>query len=123
MSATSADRAIPESTALRVSTAQAVFLVNVLRGTVLAVLDAHKDVVRCMCVLPTGLATGGGKQDATVRIWETSQWQNATTEASAAILSEASALKELGYVFALTVLLDAKPGSQLFALAAARYNA
>ena len=35
---------------------------------------------------------------------------------------ESGQLKELGYVFALAVVRDTKPASQLFAVAGARYN-
>ena len=109
-----------------------VCVIDVVRRTVLATLGAHKDVVRCMCALPDGrLATGGGKHDGTVRMWEPSQWQDVGTGqgasadegAGAPVLATASqVLSEPGYVFAMTVCPDAKPGSQLFALACARYN-
>ena len=151
-----------------------VALVDVARRQALAFLDAHADVVRCMCATPDGLVTGGGKMDATVRWWQASLWQqplpalpaaeaaaaaqNARVEglglshlnieedreAESAVAGEAAAeaqgtvesgldkvsilkeatrtLKEPGYVFGLTVLPDAATGSNLYALAGARYN-
>eukprot|EP00931_Biecheleriopsis_adriatica_P108502 TRINITY_DN82831_c0_g1_i1.p1 TRINITY_DN82831_c0_g1~~TRINITY_DN82831_c0_g1_i1.p1 ORF type:complete len:614 (-),score=116.72 TRINITY_DN82831_c0_g1_i1:5-1846(-) len=106
--------------------ARAVVLVDISRSALLAVLNAHSDTVQCMCALPGGgLATGGGKHDASVRVWDPSLWQqaaNAAEAATTAVSQDAIKLKEPGYVFALEVLPDTKPGSQLFALAAARYN-
>ena len=75
------------------------------------------------------LATGGGKHDATVKIWQPQQWERddasaAGSEADAPpVLCEAAlSPKEPGYVFALAVLPDTKPGSRLFALAGGWYN-
>ena len=106
---------------------------------VLAVLHAHADAVRCLHALPDGgLATGGGPEDRTVRIWRRAQWEadapadeasadgrepgGADHSATRMVREAAQTLHEPGYVFALTSLPDAKPGSQLFALACARYN-
>mmetsp|Transcript_665 Transcript_665/g.1196 ORF Transcript_665/g.1196 Transcript_665/m.1196 type:complete len:619 (+) Transcript_665:38-1894(+) len=123
---------LPGAVELHVPSACVVSVVDVAAHALVAVLNAHQDTVHCMCALPDGgLATGGGKRDATVRVWESSQFRSMTEtaggESGAAsatpVLSEAAAkLKEPGYVFALTALPDAKPGSGLFALAAARYN-
>lgn len=134
-------RTMPGASVLRVPSACAVYVVDVARQVVLVALSAHKDAVRCMCAIPDGgLATGGGKIDATVQIWDPSRWQivmaadaadgvgeeeiggGAASTMLPLVLSEASKLKEPGYVFALAVLPDTKPGSRLFALAAARYN-
>ena len=105
-------------------------LVDVTARSVLAVLAAHTDVVMCMAALPSGgLATGGGKHDATVKIWKPSQWgeggaPSAGSEEGASLVLREAALspKEPGYVFALAVLRDTKPGSRLFALAGGWYN-
>lgn len=98
-------------------------LVDVSTRTVLAVLAAHTDIITCICAIPGGgLATGGGKRDATVKIWHPSQW-NGETEGEAVVLHEAAQSPlEPGYVFALVTLPDTKPGSMLFALAGAWYN-
>jgi len=100
-----------------------VVLVDVSTRTVLAVLAAHTDIITCMCAIPGGgLVTGGGKRDATVKIWHPSQW-NGEKEGAAMVLHEAAQSPlEPGYVFALTTLPDTKPGSTLFALAGAWYN-
>ena len=144
-----------------------------------AVLDAHADVVHCMRALPDGsLATAGGKHDGKIRVWSRAQCaaadeatpadatipasrsaeeeaagggaapeaagsSAAAPAAAAAPLAELDAssgpravapalplvereasqtLREPGYVFDLAVLPDAQPGSELFALACARYN-
>ncbi|CAB9508530.1 ubiquitin thiolesterase activity [Seminavis robusta] len=93
-------------------------------------LTGHtKDAVICMCQLPNGdLVTGGGKLDATLQLWSGSQLldPNVSESGEAASLSvQAQATKTLtdvGYVFALEVLPDAKDDSNYFALAAGRYN-
>jgi len=104
-----------------------VVLVDVLRRAALHMLDAHADVVRCMCAMPDGgLATAGGKHDGTVRVWGRAQCLGVQDEGSGStsvVLTEPEQmLQEPGYVFALAILSDTKPGSQCFALACARYN-
>ena len=103
-----------------------VVLVDVDRRAVVAALYAHTGMVRCMCAMPDGgLATGGGKHDGIVRVWGRSQWQSTPTDKSGyvPVLRDAmQTLREPGYCFGLAILPDAKPGSQLFALACARYN-
>ena len=104
----------------------AVAILDVARSAVLATLDAHTDVVRCMCALPDGgLATGGGPQDRSVRVWARSQWEDQPREErggdAVPVRREATqTLSAPGYVFALAALPDANPGgSKLFALACA----
>ena len=122
------------ATALDVPRARAVVVVDVTRAAVAAVLDGHRDAVRCMCALPDGgLATGGGKLDATVRVWGPSQVRGGGGEGEEGgqevdqgpalrVVSEGTTLEKVGYCFALKALPDATPGSRRFALAAARYN-
>jgi hypothetical protein len=59
--------------------------------------------------------TGGGKLDATLQLWKQEQDITVQTES-------AKTLSDVGYVFSLAVLPDAKAGSNRFAVAAARYN-
>jgi WD40 repeat protein len=100
----------------------AIYILNTDSNFVQQTLTGHQDAVICMCALPDGgLATGGGKMDATVRVWDGSQLSGSEER----VLSESAAtLDEVGYVFSLAVLPDSKPpGSQQhYALAAARYN-
>ena len=89
--------------------------------TLQSTLTGHaKDAVICMCQLPNGdLLTGGGKLDATLQLW------SGTQVAGGATALEPTArkiLSDVGYVFSLTVLPDAKDGSSYYAVAAARYN-
>lgn len=137
----SGDTLHPRATKLRVPCARAVFVVDIGGQTVLTVLSGHQDTVICMCTLPDGgLATGGGKLDATVQIWEPLKVHGIFRDGHdnddegvgesgpgiaarlPVVLSNSRKLKEPGYVFALTVVPDSKHGSELFALAAARYN-
>eukprot|EP00936_MAST-01D_sp_MAST-1D-sp1_P002475 g2475.t1 len=109
--------------------------------SILAVLAGHCDIVQCVCELPgRALATAGAKHDAMVKVWHAKQWEDAPQhEQSAAhcrgacehecsqsqtvvLRQAAEALDEPGHVFAMVVLPDQKPGSQLFALAGAWYN-
>jgi WD40 repeat protein len=100
--------------------------------TIHAILNGHQDAVRCMCELPNGdLLTGGGKMDATLQLWTSASLKNPATTMSAQeqeetqVLVQSKAEKTLGdvgYVFSLAVLPDAKPDSNHFAVAAARYN-
>ena len=120
-----------------------VALIDVARRQVRAFIDAHTDVVHCMCATPDGLVTGGGKMDARVLMWHALLWQQPAAVAGEAegatvgeapgkagaddnpvlLLTEASqALKEPGYVFRLAVLPDSTAGSNCYALAGARYN-
>jgi len=128
-------RLLREATHLTVKTSQAIFLLDWNRGFVSAVLNGHRDCVICMTSLPDGsLATGGDKMDATLKVWEQSQWLTQASDedehqkqhqnnSEATALTEASSnLSEVGYTFALAVLPDTKEGSQKYALAAARYN-
>jgi WD40 repeat protein len=95
---------------------QAVYVMDASSATTLAVLNGHKDVVQCICGLPNGdLLTGGGKFDATLQLWKQEQDVTIQTES-------AKTLSDVGYVFSLAVLPDAKAGSNRFAVAAARYN-
>ena len=114
-----------------------VVIIDVARHVLLASLDAHSDIVRSLCALPDGsLVTAGGRHDGTVRVWDRSTWHRETDGAALATAEEdahgacavvavrdsAQTLKEFGYVFGLAILPDAKQGSELYALAGARYN-
>jgi WD40 repeat protein len=115
--------------------AAAVCIVNVTRRLLLAVITgAHVDSVISMCALPNGgLVTGGGKMDGSCQIWDPDQWHlqsptdgddDAPAPLTPALLKKpANRLHEPGYSFALIALPDKKAASELFALAAARYNA
>jgi len=111
-------------TPLNVPQAIGVFLIDIVIGTVLAVLAGHIDSVICMCPLPNGgLVTGGGKKDATVQLWMPSLWQVPSDNGPPLLRDASSKLKDPGYCLALTVLPDADTGSLIYAVAAARYNA
>ena len=149
--ATTAEAAAPPGAAVldvpRTAHGAPVLVLDALRGHALALLDAHTDLVRCMCAMPDGaLLTGGGKHDGTVKVWANALWQNAPRPSSAAedehgdegaaVSSGGSAGAQVsevreatqtlsapgGYVFGMAILPDAKPGSTQFALACARYN-
>lgn len=96
------------------------------RGTLKISLVAHSDVVRYICPLPDGsLLSAGGKLDATVRMWDSSVISDAVTTCESReemrVVSDATIMKEPGYVFDLKVLSDSN-GSSVYAIAAARYN-
>lgn len=97
------------------------------RGTLKTLFVAHSDVVRCICPLPDGsLLSAGGKLDATVLMWDSSVISDAVTacesrEEEMRVVSDATIMKEPGYVFDLKVLSDSN-GSSVYAIAAARYN-
>lgn len=89
------------------------------------ILCGHdSDAVECMCALPNGgLLTGGGKLDAKLLLWKQSQL---VSDGDSKRPLQAEAAQDLssacGYVFALDILHDLKPGSSQFAIAAGRYN-
>ena len=94
--------------------------------TVKVVLDAHSYTVKCLCRLPNGdILSAGGRMDATVRVWSSSYISNALKDSTdgevVKVLTEAPILKEPGYVLDLAVLPDSN-GSDVYAIAAARYN-
>jgi WD40 repeat protein len=97
------------------------------RGTLKTSLVAHTDIVRCICPLPDGsLLSAGGKLDATVRMWDSVIISDAVTTCESSkegmkVVSDATIMKEPGYVFDLKVLSDSN-GSSVYAIAAARYN-
>jgi WD40 repeat protein len=106
-----------------------VLVLDIHNRTLLATLDAHVDVVRCMCAMPDGaLATGGGKRDGKVRVWTRSAWQNESTDDNGdvrgvrVVRESTQTLAEPGFVFDMAMLYDHKPDSNLMALACARYN-
>jgi hypothetical protein len=77
----------------------------------------------------SGLLTGGGKNDGTVKLWRAAQWQQQQQQGAdgdargAAVLKDcAKLLPDVGYSFDLALLPDSTPGSKRYALAAARYN-
>ncbi|CAJ1933904.1 unnamed protein product [Cylindrotheca closterium] len=134
----------PAGPCVSVSTTRAVHLLDfATQGESLSMpstshaLTGHtKDSVICMRSLPDGgLLTGGGKLDATVKLWSASQFsaninamdvdetQVTTIESQQRQLSKCSqTISSLGYVFALEVLPDRMEGSSQFAIAGARYN-
>ena len=69
-----------------------------------------------------GLVAGGGKLDAKVRLWRPAQWHGGDTGA-VVLDAPAKELAEPGYCFDLEVLPYTAEGSDVFALAGARYNA
>lgn len=117
---------LTDAVPIPIDTARAVHIVDfssLSNGapSIQSTLTGHtKDAVICMCSLPNGdLITGGGKLDATTKLWSKAQTQGANGESSCMAYR---ALGEVGYVFAMAVLPDAKTGSNYYALAAARYN-
>lgn len=111
---------------LQLPTERGVYIFDIETAAVRAVLDGHRDSVKCICRLPDGgLLTAGGKFDATVQLWRSealtkmtkSQDENDEIE----IFGESKKLKNPGYVFDLKVLPD-NNGSTTYAIAAARYN-
>lgn len=119
-----------DSSAINVPFAQAVHIIDTERCTCNVVLNAHTDAALAMCILPDGgLATCGGKMDAKTKVWDKAQLHtdldDTTSEGSdqtRILIESTTTLDEVGYVFALSVLPDTKPGSKHYALAAARYN-
>jgi WD40 repeat protein len=113
---------------INVPVGQALHIIDLETNTCRGTVNGHKDVVHAICLLPDGcLATCGGKMDAKTRVWDLSKLQDderGDDGAETTVWSEAESkeLEEVGYVFGLTVLPDTKPGSQHYALAAARYN-
>lgn len=86
------------------------------------VLDGHKDTVMCVRSLPDGsLLTGGGKLDATVKLWSCDQLERDEDIAETRLLTEARKLDKPVYVFDMCVLPDSR-GSGVYAIACARYN-
>eukprot|EP00980_Cylindrotheca_fusiformis_P029166 scaffold22740_cov139-Cylindrotheca_fusiformis.AAC.20 len=129
--ATSTRRTEPSAaTAISVPLAQAVYIVNIdeTNGSVhvSCALTGHTtDAVHCMQALPNGdLLTGGGKMDATLQLWSSSQLPPEDGERNEIPqLSIASRqISSVGYVFAMATLRDKQEGSSRFAVAAARYN-
>ena len=77
-----------------------VLVVDLESKSVLVMLDAHADIVTCMTLTPDGgLATAGGKRDASVRLWPRSCWhRSAATQSPGAPATSAAELRlsELG---------------------------
>jgi len=101
------------------------------RPTLVTSLTGHadKDAVICMKQLPNGdLLTGGGKLDATLQLWTNAQLLGQSddgqtnTTTTAVVPKPHKSLSEVGYVFAIEVLPDAKQDSSYYAVAVARYN-
>ena len=121
-----------------------VVLLDMKTRTPTSILAAHTDSVRVLCALPDGLLTCGGKKDATVRLWaddclhdvngneiddieshiNSLQLSDRVYEPPVKVVpaDNSRVLQEPGYIFDACVLLDQKPGSNLYALASARYN-
>jgi hypothetical protein len=92
---------------------------------VVTTVNGHQDAVQCLCELPNGdLLTGGGKMDATIKLWGQTQLYESTSGGAALLTDPTKSLPsaEIGYVFGLQVLSDTKADSKHFAVAAARYN-
>lgn len=114
---------VSSATLLRIPIARGVLLIDMQTKTIKAALNAHKDVVQCICPLPNGsILTAGGKMDAKVCLWKSSDITNALSGDEATTLTEAKEMKEPGYVFDLQVVPDSDPTSNVFAIAGARYN-
>jgi WD40 repeat protein len=114
---------VSSATDIRVPLPRAVYVMDVTTGTISVVLDGHKDVVQCLCELPNGdLLTGGGRFDATLQLWKSSQCKENDGVVRVVHSKPAKMLEDVGYVFSLAVLPDQTPGSTYFAVAAARYN-
>jgi WD40 repeat protein len=96
---------------------------TIITPIVQSTLIGHlKDAVICLCELPNGdLLTGGGKLDTTLQLWTKSQLstrEQQDDDGQEQVHSKAcKVLSDVGYVFCLAVLPDAKD-----AVAAARYN-
>jgi len=120
---------LPSATPLQTTRPRGVFILDTKQATVKAGLDAHKDIVQCICPLPNGgIITAGGRMDATCRFWNSVDISNAiqattdeSNEEEVKVLIDAPVLKEPGYVFDLKVLPDSN-GSNVYGIAAARYN-
>ena len=120
-----------DAVGLQIPIARGVYIVDTESASVRAILNGHSDRVKCICPLPDGgILTAGGKFDATTQLWcsdallkvtKTSQGEDEDSEETV-ILSKAKKLKNPGYVFDLKVLPDSKNGSNVYAIAAARYN-
>jgi WD40 repeat protein len=115
------------ATQLHVASPKGVAIIDIKTKALTAILNAHVDTVRCICPLPDkGILTAGGRFDATVRLWNSSTVANAISKEKSEgdetiVLTEATTLKEPGYVFDLKVLHDSG-SSSVFAVASARYN-
>lgn len=121
-----------DAVGLQIPIARGVYIVDTESASVRAILNGHSDRVKCICPLPDGgILTAGGKFDATTQLWcsdalsllkatKTSQGEDEDIEETV-ILSKPKKLKYPGYVFDLKVLPD-RNGSNVYAIAAARYN-
>jgi WD40 repeat protein len=140
--------AIDDADILPLARARAVHIISGLENdgdsssfSILVTINGHQDAVSCLCELPNGdLLTTGGKMDATIKLWSHKQIyernsESRTSGSSTSNIGETHEehdvlvdptktlpSSEAGYVFALQVLLDKKPRSSHFAVAAARYN-
>lgn len=115
-----------ERSSINVEVARGVHIFDISQATapiLLVSLSGHaNDAVICMCQLPTGdFLTGGGKLDATLQLWSKEQLE-ANMDGPKIATKAQKTLTEVGYVFALVVLPDAKDDSNYYAVAAARYN-
>ncbi|KAL7537278.1 hypothetical protein ACHAXR_008672 [Thalassiosira sp. AJA248-18] len=114
---------LASATPIHVTRPRGIYIVDIDGATIKAVLDAHSDTVQCICRLPDGgILSAGGKMDATVRVWESlTAIKGSDSGDDVNVLTGAKKMKQPGYVFDLKVLPDSK-GSNMYALAAARYN-
>lgn len=92
--------------------------------TLTRTLKGHTDVVNIVHELSDGhILTAGGKYDGTVQMWTNHKSPaGADHERITVETKSIKTLDDVGYIFSLVSLKDHKPGSQHFALAAARYN-
>lgn len=119
-------RILPSATPLNATSPFGIYIIDE-QGTMKVLLDAHTDIVKCICPLPDGgMLTAGGKMDATTRLWDSLVISNAIQSSNSSddklnVVSDAKVMKQPGYVFDLKVLPDSN-GSSAYAVAAARYN-
>ena len=116
------DQVVQSASQFDLSISRGVCVVDLDTQSATHVLDGHNDTVMCMCSLPDGsLLTGGGKLDATVKLWSRDQLERDDDVAETKLLTEARKLDKPGYVFDMRVLPDSR-GSGAYAIACARYN-
>jgi hypothetical protein len=108
---------------LNVLISRGTLLIDIDTKTVRTVLNAHSDVVHCICPLPDGsILTAGGKMCAKVLLWDNNDISNAVQSEETVVLAGAKRMKEPGYVFDLQVLRDSDAVSTVYAIVGARYN-
>ena len=116
------DQLVQSASQVNLPVSRGVCVVDLTTQSATHVLDGHIDTVICMRSLPDGgLLTGGGKLDATVKLWSRDQLDRDEDVVETKLLTEARKLEKPGYVFDMRVLPDSR-GSGAYAIACARYN-